>query len=153
MTPKENLPGRVLITKIGLDGHDRGSRIIATYLRDAGMEVIYTSPWQTIESVVQIVLEEDVDLIGISSLATDHLIIPDLMRALADTNLGNVPVFVGGIIPKQEHPMLLEAGVKAIFGPGSRRDDIVSWAKHLTNESYHLKQVYWRGKNHTQPRG
>ena len=80
-------PPRVLITKIGLDGHDRGSRIVAAYLRDAGMEVIYTPPWQQIESVVQLALQEDVDLIGVSSLATDHLIIPDMMQALREAGL------------------------------------------------------------------
>ena len=78
---------RVLITKLGLDGHDRGSRLVAAYLRDAGMEVIYTPPWQDIQSVVQLALQEDVDLIGISSLATDHLIIPDLIKALKDAGL------------------------------------------------------------------
>ena len=81
-------PCRVIITKIGLDGHDRGSRIVAAYLRDAGMEVIYTPPWQSIQAVVQLAQQEDVDLIGISTLATDHLIIPDLMRAVMIMVLG-----------------------------------------------------------------
>ena len=96
-------PGRVLVTKIGLDGHDRGSRIVAAYLRDAGMEVIYTPPWQSIQAVVQLAQQEDVDLIGISTLSTDHLIIPDLMRALADAGLEAVAVFVGGIIIAAGH--------------------------------------------------
>ena len=125
------MPGRVLITKIGLDGHDRGSRIVAAYLRDAGMEVIYTPPWQSIEAVVQLAQQEDVDLIGISTLATDHLIIPDLMRALADAGLEAVAVFVGGIVPEQERPMLEAAGVREIFGPGSQREEIVDCALRL----------------------
>ena len=75
---------KVLITKIGFDGHDRGSRIVAAGLRDAGMEVIYTPPWQEIATVVKLAVEEDVDVIGISSLATDHLIVPKLMEALRE---------------------------------------------------------------------
>src|SRR5206468_4788190 len=93
---------KVLVTKIGLDGHDRGSRIVAAYLRDAGMEVVYTAPWQRIESVIAIALEEDVDVIGVSSLATDHLLVPKLMAALAMAGLGHVQVVVGGIVPPDE---------------------------------------------------
>ena len=132
-------PCRVFITKIGLDGHDRGSRIVPAYLRDAGMEVIYTPPWQSTEAVVQLAQQEDVDLIGISTLATDHLIIPDLMQALADAGLDSVAVFVGGIVPDPEHAMLEEAGVRAIFGPGSSREDIVDCALRLGAESQQEK--------------
>ncbi len=132
-------PLRALITKIGLDGHDRGSRIVAAYLRDAGMEVIYTPPWQEIASVVNLARQEDVDLIGISSLATDHLIIPDLMEALCREGLGHVSVFVGGIIPDQERPMLEDAGVQAIFGPGSQRDEIVACAQRLASAAQQEK--------------
>lgn len=96
-------PIRVLVTKIGLDGHDRGSRVVAAYLRDAGMEVIYTPPWQSIEDVVALALQEDVEVIGLSSLATDHLIVPDLMEALRTAGLGDIAVVVGGIIPASEH--------------------------------------------------
>ena len=88
-------PLRVLVTKIGLDGHDRGSRLVAAYLRDAGMEVIYTPPWQAIEDVVNLALQEDVEVIGLSSLSTDHLIVPDLMAALREAGLGDVAVLVG----------------------------------------------------------
>jgi len=119
-------PARVLVTKVGLDGHDRGSRIVAAYLRDAGMEVIYTPPWQTIPGVVKLAMEEDIDVIGISSLATDHLIVPKLMAALREAGLGHIGVLVGGIIPDDERPVLLQAGVSAIFGPGSARDDIIA---------------------------
>gem|GEM_PF-185113 len=124
-------PARALITKIGFDGHDRGSRIVAAYLRDAGMEVIYTPPWQEIDAVVQLALQEDVDLIGISSLATDHLIVPDLMQKLSDAGLSEIEVFIGGIIPEQERPMLIEAGLGGIFGPGSSREEIVECAQRL----------------------
>ncbi len=87
---------KVLITKIGLDGHDRGSRVVAAALRDAGMEVVYTPPWQEIATVVKLATEEDVDVIGVSSLASDHLIVPKLIDALRAGGLGDVPVIVGG---------------------------------------------------------
>ena len=138
-------PPRVLITKIGLDGHDRGSRIVAAYLRDAGMEVIYTPPWQSIESVVQLALQEDIDLIGVSSLATDHLIIPDMMTALRDAGLDAVEVFVGGIIPEQERPALMAAGVQEIFGPGAKRDDIVESAQQMAISARKNKQQEFGG--------
>jgi len=115
---------KVLVTKIGLDGHDRGSRIVAAHLRDAGMEVIYTPPWQEIPTVVKLALEEDVDVIGISSLATDHLIVPKLMRALRESGLADVTVMIGGIVPDEDEAMLLEAGVARVFHPGSSLDDI-----------------------------
>ena len=94
------------MTKIGLDGHDRGSRIVAAACRDAGMEVIYTPPWQSIAAVVKLALEEDVDVVGISSLATDHLIVPKLMTALREAGLGHVRVVVGGIVPDNEEQLL-----------------------------------------------
>jgi len=115
---------RVLITKIGLDGHDRGSRIVAAACRDAGMEVIYTPPWQSIAAVVKLALEEDVDVIGISSLATDHLIVPKLMQALRGAGLGDVCVVVVGIVPDNEEALLREAGVREVFHPGSTMDAI-----------------------------
>ncbi len=118
-------PLRVLVTKIGFDGHDRGSRLVAAFLRDAGHEVIYTPPWQQIADVVTLAVQEDVDVIGISSLATDHLIVPDLMSTLRDAGLEHVAVVVGGIVPEQEAPSLIEAGVREIFGPGSSREEIV----------------------------
>ena len=126
---------RVLVTKIGLDGHDRGSRIVAAACRDAGMEVIYTPPWQSIAAVVKLTTEEDVDVIGISSLATDHLIVPKLMAALREAGLGNVRVVVGGIVPDNEEAQLLEAGVRQIFHPGSTMDDITSRIREYARES------------------
>jgi len=117
---------RVLVTKIGLDGHDRGSRIVAAACRDAGMEVIYTPPWQSIAAVVKLALEEDVDVVGISSLATDHLIVPKLVQALRDAGLGHMRVVVGGIVPDNEEQILLDCGVRQVFHPGSTMDDITA---------------------------
>ena len=124
-------PYRVLVTKVGLDGHDRGSRIVAAYLRDAGMEVVYTPPWQSVDQVVRLANDEDVDLVGVSSLSTDHLIVPDLMQSLRKAALEHVPVVVGGIVPDTEHALLFDAGVSAIFGPGTARDTIVNTVRQL----------------------
>ena len=123
------------MTKIGFDAHDRGSRLVATYLRDAGMEVVYTGPWQEIPAVVNLATQEDVDLIGISSLATDHLIVPKLMAALADSGLGHVAVVVGGIVPESEERALIDAGVDHVFHPGARRDEIVERVRGLVAAS------------------
>jgi methylmalonyl-CoA mutase C-terminal domain/subunit len=133
--PRLDPPARVVVTKIGLDGHDRGSRIVAAFLRDAGMDVIYTPPWQSIAGVVKLATEEDVDAIGVSSLATDHLIVPKLVAALRNAGLGHVGVVVGGIVPADEQPALLSAGVSAIFGPGASRDDIVDHVAMLAAQS------------------
>jgi methylmalonyl-CoA mutase C-terminal domain/subunit len=123
---------KVLVTKIGFDGHDRGSRVVAAGLRDAGMEVIYTPPWQEIATVVKLAMEEDVDVIGISSLATDHLIVPKLMDALRDASMNDVAVIVGGIVPDQDEAMLLEAGVARVFHPGSSMAEIAAFVRNLT---------------------
>ena len=125
-------PPKVLITKIGFDGHDRGSRVVASHLRDAGMEVVYTQPWQDIPAVVKLAMEEDVDVIGLSSLATDHLIVPKLMRALCAAGLADIAVVVGGIVPDADEAMLLEAGVARVFHPGSALADIASEIGRLT---------------------
>jgi len=122
---------KVLVTKIGFDGHDRGSRIVAAALRDAGMEVIYTPPWQEIAAVVKLATEEDVDVIGISSLATDHLIIPKLMAALNEAGLSDVGVIVGGIVPDEDEAMLLQAGVARVFHPGSTMSEIADFVRSL----------------------
>ncbi|MCZ7562472.1 MAG: cobalamin-dependent protein [Burkholderiales bacterium] len=131
MEPTDIRP-KVLVTKIGLDGHDRGSRVVAAALRDAGMEVIYTPPWQAIESVVKLALEEDVDVIGVSSLATDHLIVPRLMDALRAADLAEVAVIVGGIVPDEDERMLLEAGVAKVFHPGASLESIAGFIRAVT---------------------
>ncbi len=126
---------KVLVTKIGLDGHDRGSRVVAAHLRDAGMEVVYTPPWQEIAMVVKLAQEEDVDVIGISSLATDHLIVPRLMRALSDAGMADVAVIVGGIVPDQDEQALLDAGVARVFHPGSPLDDIAAYVREIATRA------------------
>jgi methylmalonyl-CoA mutase, C-terminal domain len=134
LTQSLGRPPRVLVTKIGLDGHDRGSRLVAGFLRDAGMEVIYTAPWQAIETVVNQAMEEDVDAVGISSLATDHLLVPKLMDAMREAKMDDVAVVVGGIVPDNELPALTESGVSAVFHPGSSRDEIVDTLSKLIAE-------------------
>ena len=126
------IPPKVLVTKIGLDGHDRGSRLVAAHLRDAGMEVIYTPPWQPIPAVVKLATEEDVDVIGISSLATDHLIVPKLMIALRAAGLTDVAVIVGGIVPDEDEDLLRAAGVARVFHPGSALEDIAAYIREIT---------------------
>ena len=123
---------KVLVAKIGLDGHDRGSRVVAAHLRDAGMEVIYTPPWQEIGAVVKLAIEEDVDVIGISSLATDHLIVPKLMAALREAGLAEVAVVVGGIVPDEDEATLLESGVARVFHPGASLGEIEQYIRDIT---------------------
>jgi len=127
-------PPKILITKIGLDGHDRGSRVVAAYLRDAGMEVLYTPPWQEIATVVKLAIEEDVDVIGVSSLATDHLIVPKLVQALRSSGLADIGVIVGGIVPDEDEQMLLAAGVARVFHPGASLETIAQCVRELTGQ-------------------
>lgn len=138
-------PPRVLVTKVGLDGHDRGSRVVAAFLRDAGMEVVYTAPWQEIGTVVKLALEEDVDVIGVSSLATDHLLMPKLMDALRDAGLGHVRVVVGGIVPDEDEVVLLAAGVSRVFHPGSASEEIVGAVTELASEARAAGTAAWGG--------
>ncbi len=133
--PAPKRPPKVLVTKIGFDGHDRGSRLVAAYLRDAGMEVVYTGPWQKIPEVVALAEEEDVDVIGISSLATDHLIVPKLMTALEEARLGHVAVIVGGIVPDDEERTLLGAGVARVFHAGSALEEVVEAVRALSGQA------------------
>jgi methylmalonyl-CoA mutase, C-terminal domain len=133
--PTFTYPPKVLVTKIGLDGHDRGSRVVAAFLRDAGMEVLYTPPWQEIGQVVRLAEEEDVDVIGISSLATDHLLVPKLMKALKKAGLEHVPVVIGGIVPDEDERKLRKAGVRHVFHPGASREEIVSRVAELAGDA------------------
>lgn len=111
---------RVLIAKPGLDGHDRGAKVIARALRDAGMEVIYTGLRQSPEMIAEAALQEDVDAVGLSILSGAHMTLVPRVIALLQTNQqGDVPVFVGGIIPEEDIPPLKALGVTAVFGPGS----------------------------------
>lgn len=121
---------RVLVAKPGLDGHDRGAKVIARALRDAGMEVIYTGLRQTPEMVVSAALQEDVDVIGLSILSGAHnAIVPRVMDLLREKKMDDVLVLVGGIIPDQDVDALKKAGVAAIFQPGTAMDDIVKFIR------------------------
>ena len=111
---------RVVLAKIGLDGHDRGVKVVARGLRDAGFHVIYAGLWQPIEAVVQTALDEDADWLGISLLSGAHMtLVPPLMEQLRKTGLDHVGVLVGGIIPEKDVPKLLELGVRSVVGPGT----------------------------------
>lgn len=131
----DNRPPRVMITKIGLDGHDRGSRLIAAHLRDQGMDVVYTPPWQDIRAVVRLAMDEDIDVLGISSLATDHLLVPKLMKALREAGLNHVKVIVGGIVPDDDEQALIHAGVNRVFHPGGSLDEITEAVTDLTHHA------------------
>jgi methylmalonyl-CoA mutase C-terminal domain/subunit len=121
---------RVLVAKPGLDGHDRGAKVIARALRDAGMEVIYTGLRQTPDMVVNAALQEDVDVIGLSILSGAHnAIIPRVMELARQNKMDDVLVLVGGIIPDQDIPALKQQGVAAVFQPGTPMDDIVKFIK------------------------
>jgi len=128
----EQRPPKIIVTKIGFDGHDRGSRVVAAYLRDAGMEVVYTPPWQEIAAVVKLATEEDADVIGVSSLATDHLLVPKLMAALRAAALDDVQVIVGGIVPPKDERVLIEAGVAQVFHPGASLEAIADSVRALS---------------------
>ena len=126
------MAARVLIAKPGLDGHDRGAKIIARALRDAGYEVIYTGLRQTPEMIVEAALQEDVALVGLSILSGAHLaLVPRIRHLLDEAGLDDVPLLLGGIIPNADHAVMQEAGVSGIFGPGTSLDDIVAHVQRL----------------------
>lgn len=117
---------RVLIAKPGLDGHDRGAKVIARALRDAGMEVIYTGLRQTPEMVAEAALQEDVDLVGLSILSGAHMgLVPKVVELLKKNKQDDVKVFVGGIIPEEDIPILLAKGVTAVYGPGTPTTKVI----------------------------
>ena len=120
--------GRIVIAKPGLDGHDRGAKIIARGLRDAGFEVIYTGLHQTPAQIAATVVAEDADVVGISVLSGAHLtLIPEIIQLLKDAGAGDVGVFVGGIIPQEDVLKLTKAGVQSVFTPGTPISTIVEW--------------------------
>jgi methylmalonyl-CoA mutase, C-terminal domain len=121
---------RILVAKPGLDGHDRGAKIIARALRDAGFEVIYTGLHQTPEMIVESALQEDVDAIGLSILSGAHMtLFPAILEGMKARALGDVVVFGGGIIPEEDIPKLATLGVRGIFRPGATTEDIVKWVR------------------------
>jgi len=121
---------RVLIAKPGLDGHDRGAKIISRALRDAGMEVIYTGIRQTPEQIAMTAVQEGVDLVGLSCLSGAHnTLFPEIVRLLKEKGAGDIPVLAGGIIPAEDIPVLKQYGIQAIFQPGASTEEIIKYIK------------------------
>jgi methylmalonyl-CoA mutase C-terminal domain/subunit len=127
-------PIRVVIAKPGLDGHDRGAKVIARALRDAGMEVIYTGLRQTPQQIVAAVVQEDAAVLGLSILSGAHnQIFPEIMRLMKEKGAADVPVFAGGIIPDEDIPGLKALGIREIFQPGTSTDDVVAFIRQAAN--------------------
>jgi methylmalonyl-CoA mutase C-terminal domain/subunit len=121
---------RVLVAKPGLDGHDRGAKVIARALRDAGMEVIYTGIRQTPEMIAEAALQENVDVVGMSILSGAHLtLFPRVIDLLHEYDMDDVLIIAGGIIPDEDRPLLQEMGITGVFGPGTRTGDIVDFVR------------------------
>ena len=138
MTP--TYPIRVLVAKPGLDGHDRGAKIVARALRDAGMEVIYTGLRQTPEMIVNAALQEDVQVIGLSILSGAHnAIVPRVMQLLHERDLSDVQVIVGGIVPDEDAEALKKLGVAAVFQPGASLDSIVDFIRQNVRQGHALR--------------
>lgn len=130
-----NAPIRVVVAKPGLDGHDRGAKVVARALRDAGMEVIYTGLHQTPEQIVQTAIAEDADAIGMSILSGAHLtLFQKVIDLLKENDASDIVVFGGGIIPDEDHQPLYDMGVKAVFTPGTRMDECVAWVREQVHK-------------------
>ncbi len=128
---------RVLVAKPGLDGHDRGAKVICRSLRDAGYEVIYTGLRRTPEEIVSAAIQEDVDVIGLSILSGAHnVLFPKIMDLLKDKQAGDITVIAGGIIPDKDIPNLKKIGIAKVFLPGSSTEDIVTWIDKNVKESF-----------------
>jgi methylmalonyl-CoA mutase C-terminal domain/subunit len=129
-TPLADKRLRILVAKPGLDGHDRGAKIIARALRDGGFEVIYTGLHQTPEMIAEAAVQEDVDAVGLSILSGAHMtLFPEVIRLLKEKGVDDVTLFGGGIIPDEDARKLADLGVKAIFTPGATTEDIVKWVR------------------------
>jgi methylmalonyl-CoA mutase C-terminal domain/subunit len=121
---------KVIIAKPGLDGHDRGAKVVARALRDAGLEVVYTGLRQTPEMVAEAALQEDVDLVGLSILSGAHMeLFPRVVEEMRKRGLDDVVLLAGGIIPQEDIPALQKIGFRAIFGPGASTDEVVAWVR------------------------
>jgi len=128
---KTSRPIRVLMAKAGLDGHDRGARVVSALLREAGMEVIYVGMYQTPQMIVQAAIEEDVDVIGLSSLSGEHLsFTPKVVELLKEKRLGDTLLIIGGVIPTEDIPRLKEMGVAEVFTAGSLTKSIVEFIRN-----------------------
>jgi len=135
-----NRPVRILIAKVGLDGHDRGAKVIASFLRDAGMEVVYTGLRQTPEMVIDAALQEDVDAIGVSILSGAHMtVFPRLLNLMKEKELTDVLLTGGGIIPVNDMSKLREMGVGELFAPGTDTKEIVNYITNWVNENRRKK--------------
>ncbi len=133
---QDNRPVRVLVAKPGLDGHDRGAKVIARALRDAGMEVIYTGIRQTPEMIVQAAAQEDVEVLGLSILSGAHMeLMPEIMRLLKEQRMEEVLVVLGGIIPEEDRQPLADMGIDAVFGPGASTQQIIDYIRSGTNQA------------------
>src|SRR5258705_3480938 len=131
------VPIRVVLAKVGLDGHDRGVKVVARALRDAGMHVIYAGLWQTPEAVIRAVADEDADWLGLSLLSGAHMtLVPRVLELLKAAGLGHVGVMVGGIVPDPDVPKLHELGVARVFGPGTSLDDIGAYLRDHTRPDH-----------------
>ena len=125
---QDSRPIRVLVAKPGLDGHDRGAKVIARALRDAGMEVIYTGIRQTPEMIVQAAVQEDVEVLGLSILSGAHMeLMPEIMNRLKEEGMSDVLVVLGGIIPEEDRQPLADMGIDAVFGPGASTQQIIDY--------------------------
>jgi methylmalonyl-CoA mutase C-terminal domain/subunit len=128
---------RVLVAKPGLDGHDRGAKVVARALRDAGMEVIYTGLRQTPEMIVEAALQEDVDAVGLSILSGAHMaLMPRILELLNTNGLEHIKVFIGGIIPNEDIPRLKDMGVMGVYGPGTLTEDIIRDIRQAVDAGY-----------------
>lgn len=133
MADKERI--RVIVAKPGLDGHDRGAKVVARALRDNGMEVIYTGLRQTPDMIAQSALQEDADVVGVSILSGAHLeLFPVILEKLREKGLGNTVVLAGGIIPEEDHPALRKMGIEGIFGPGTPTNEIADFIRKAMAE-------------------
>lgn len=136
MPPVSTRAIRVLVAKPGLDGHDRGAKVVARALRDAGMEVVYTGIRQTPEMIAEAALQEDVDVVGLSILSGAHMVlVPRVLAALREQGLGDVLVVVGGIVPEEDAAALQAQGVAAVFGPGTPTADIARFLRERLPEA------------------
>jgi methylmalonyl-CoA mutase cobalamin-binding domain/chain len=130
-------PIRIVLAKVGLDGHDRGIKVVARALRDAGMHVIYAGLWLTPEAAVRTVADEDADWLGLSLLSGAHMtLVPRVLQLLREAGLGHVGVMVGGIVPEADVPKLQEMGVARVFGPGTSLPDIVTFLRERSQPSH-----------------
>lgn len=128
-------PPRILLAKVGLDGHDRGVKVLARSFRDAGMEVIYTGLWQTVQSTMFAAMQEDVDIVGVSLLSAAHMtVMPEMIRVRKEIGAEHIPLVLGGIVPEADYPKLREMGLADIFNPGSPLDKIIARMQELASQ-------------------